>query len=409
MRRLEVLFAALLALLLLAAPQRAFAQEEGKEGYDMNDVKATVFLPPKWEVLPGGWSDWDFRCKSEKGDMELRVWMTPFQVEPSDEANAAWVKLHSDRLLKHKAENIETKRIEVSQRGGRTTTEIDLGFVFEGGKVNGIYRAVAMLGFGKVVHVAIMSNDRNEAKAQESLDWFLQNMQFHKEAEDLTGLWGKASSPAGFESNLPDGWRLFAPSEMGPVAELVKKASPSRYDKEKCWAALRPVGGEIEPDFMIFCEEGLLLDKVDEYSWDGIEPTVRSKFFGEKSAEMEAAERVVVGDRLGFMYQPPARGAESLMAVAPYETSKVMVGWGRAGSPTGSIDDAFRSVLSSARFTGPNGGEQPVGGIGGWFVYSIRYRPTNPLFIGPVVLVVLGFLSIIVVLARHKPKELEDY
>jgi hypothetical protein len=196
---------------------------------------------------------------------------------------------------------------------------------------------------------------------------------------------------------------------MGPVAALVKKTGQERYDKDVCWAAIKPVAGEVDPDFMIFCEGGLLLDKVDEYSWDGIEPHVRDKFFGGSSVDVEAAERVVVGDRLGFFYHPPARGAETLMAVAPYETGKVVVGWARAGTATGSVDDDFRSVLTGTRFTGPNAGEQPMGGLGGWFVYSVRYRPTNPLFIGPVVLVLLGFLSIIVILARHKPKELEDY
>jgi hypothetical protein len=409
MRRLEVLFAALLAMVMLALPQRALAEGEEVEGYAMNDLRATVYLPEKWEVLPGGWSDWDFRCKSAKGDMEMRLWMTPFQVEPSQDAADAWIKLHSTRLTKHQAENIESTRTEITQLGGRPTVEMDLSFVFEGGKVSGVYQAVAMTAYGKVIHAAIMSNDRNAAQAREVFHSFLEKMEVQKEAEDIAANWGKGVSPAGFEHSLPDGWRTFGLSEMGPVAELAKKTGQGRFEKDLCWAAIRPVGGEVDPDFMIFCEGGLLLDKVDEYSWDGIEPTVRNKFFGNSSLEVEQAERIVVGDRLGFIYSPPSRGAETLMAVAPYESGKVMVGWARAGTPSGSVDDAFRGVLSSSRFTGPNGGEQPIGGIGGWFVYSIRYRPTNPLFIGPVVLVLLGFLSIIVILARHKPKELEDY
>ncbi len=407
MRRLDVLFTALLACALLFAPQLRAEGEE--EGYVMNDVRATVHLPPKWEVVPGGWSDWDFRCKSAKGDIELRLWMTPFQVYPSEAVNQAWVDMHSTRLSKHKAEGIETKRVEVTERNGRTTTEMDLGFTFEGGKVDGLYQALAIVSYGKVIHVAAMSNSRNAGQAAESLTWFVENMDVHKEAEDVTDLWGKASSKGGFEHALPDGWRGFAPSEMGPVANLVKKTGQDRYEKDLCWAAVQPVGGDVEPDFMIFCEGGLLLDKVDEYSWEKQEGNVRSKFFGKSATEMQPAERVVVGDRLGYLYTPPARGGETFMAVAPYETGRVMVGWGRAGTPEGSIADDFRSVLSASRFTGPNGGEQPVGGIGGWFVYSIRYRPTNPLFIGPVLLVVFGFLGIVVILARHKPKELEDY
>ena len=97
------------------------------------------------------------------------------------------------------------------------------------------------------------------------------------------------------------------------------------------------------------------------------------------------------------------------MAVAPYDQG-VVVGWARAQSDRAAqLEEDFRTVLTGARFTGPNGGEQPVGGLGGWFVYSIRYRPTNPLFLGPVLLVFFGFMAVVVVLAKHKPKNLEDY
>ena len=409
MRRLDILFTALFVVVLLLAPQQVLAEGEEEEGYIMNDLRATVHLPDKWEVPTGGWSDWEFRCKSEKGDIEMRLWYTPFQVASSEAAAEGWLKMHAIRLGKHKAENIQTKRMEVVERDGVRMIEMELSFMFEGGKIGGVYQAVAFEGYGKVVHLAMMSNDRNAAKATAARDHFLSTIEWDKQAEDLTEMWGKAVSPASFENSLPEGWRSFAKSEMGPVAELVKKTGQDRYDKDLCWAAIKPVGGDVEPDFMIFCQGGLLLDKVDEYSWDGIEPTVRNKFFGTSSIEVEAADKVVVGDRLGFLYHPPARGNETLMAVAPYETGNVMVGWARAGQVGTTIDDAFGSVLSSTRFTGPNGGEQPVGGLGGWFVYSIRYRPTNPLFIGPVALVILGFLGIIVVLARHKPKELEDY
>ncbi len=409
MRRLEVLVAALFACMLLFAPQQVLAEGEEEEGYGMNDMRATVYLPDKWEVPPGGWSDWELRAKSEKGDIEMRMWYTPFQVGASDDAAQAWVKMHTTRLSKHKAENIEATRVEIVERQGQTMIEMDLSFGFEGGKVQGVYQAVAFEGYGKVVHLALMSNQRNAAKAQEILTQLLATTEWSKQAEDLTELWGKGTSPVNFENTLPEGWRMFAKSEMGPVAELVKKTGQDRYNKDTCWAAVRPVAGDVDPDFMIFCEGGLLLDKVDEYSWDGIEPLVRGKFFGDSSVEMEPAEKVVVADRLGFLYRPAARGGETLMAVAPYETGTVMVGWARAGTAKGSIDDAFRGVLTNTRFTGPNAGEQPVGGLGGWFVYSIRYRPTNPLFIGPVALVVLGFLGIIVLLARHKPKEFEDY
>ena len=54
MRRLDVLFVALFACMLVLVPQRAMAQDEEVEGYVMNDLRATVHLPDKWEVPTGG-------------------------------------------------------------------------------------------------------------------------------------------------------------------------------------------------------------------------------------------------------------------------------------------------------------------------------------------------------------------
>ncbi len=408
MRRLLMLTAGLLACLWLLAPASALAEGEEEDGYLMNDLRATVHLPPKWEVLPGGWSDWDFKAKASDGLVEMRMHFTPFQVTPTEEAAQGWIKMHRLRLEKHKAESVQVARVEISERQGRPTAEMDLEFVFEGGKVKGVYQAVAFPAYGKVVHIAMMSNDKKAARATKSLSFFLEHLEIHKEVEPVDELYGRVSSPVAFEHTLPDGWRAFAKSELGPVAELAKKTGQGKYDREHCWAAIKPLSFG-DPDFMIFCQGGLLLDKVDEYSWAGVEPVVNDKFFGGTSLEVEPAEKVVIGDRLGYFYRPPSRGDTVLMAVAPYDQG-VVVGWARAQSDRAAqLEEDFRTVLTGARFTGPNGGEQPVGGLGGWFVYSIRYRPTNPLFLGPVLLVFFGFMAVVVVLAKHKPKNLEDY
>ncbi len=419
MKRLDTLLVALLASLLLLAPLTAEAQdeEEAPDGYAMNDVRATVHLPDKWEPLPGGWSDWDFKAKNKDGSIEMRLWYTDFQVESTEAHAEGWVKMHTVRLNKHKAGDVQSTRTEVTERFGRSTLEMDLSFQFDGDGPKGVYQAVAFPAYAKVIHIAMMSNERNAPKAKAAMDHFLETIEIHKGAEDLSGLYGKAQPGAygkdderpHFENTLPDGWRIYAASEVGPMAELVKKTGQGKLDKNLCWAAFKPTAGTTDPDVMVFCEGGLVLDKVDEYSWSGIEPTVRGKFFGGSSIEVEPAEKFVVGDRLGFLYHPPSRGSENLMAVAPYETGTVMVGWARAGSKESSVSDAFADVLASTRYTGLNGGEQPIGGLGGWFVYSIRYRPTNPLFIGPVVMTFLAFFGILVLLARHRPKELEDY
>ncbi len=418
MKRLDMLFAALFVCLLLIVPLTAWAEEEEvPDEYVMNDVRATVHLPDKWEVPPGGWSDWDFKCKSKDGFVEMRLWYDDFQVEPTEQQALGWIKMHTLRLKKHEAGDVNSTRMEITERHGRTTAEMDLTFRFDGDGPLGVYQAVAFPAYAKVIHIAMMSNQKNAGKAKTALDFFLENLDVHKEAEDVTelygegvpGMYGRVDGRPNFEHILPDGWRVYSKSEVGAVAELVKKTGQNKLDKDLCWAAFEPTAGDIDPDFMVFCEGELLLDKVDQYSWDGIEPIVRDKFFGGTSIEVEPADKVVVGGRLGFMYHPPARGSETLMAVAAYESNKVLVGWARAGQAGSSVEEDFAAVLNGTRFTGPEGGEQPIGGLGGWVIYSIRYRPTNPAFIGPVVLVFMAFFGILVILARHKPKELEDY
>lgn len=406
-RRLSLL-AVLIGFFLAALPLSASA-EEGVDSFPMNDVRATVHLPPKWVGIDGGWSDAEFAAKSKDGLLEFRLFFTPFQVTPSREAAEGWLEVHKKRLVAAHAGDIKQERVEITQRKGRPVAEVDVSFRFEGDGPEGAYQTMVFPAYGKDIHLVMLSNVRNKPRGREALEAFYDLLEVQKEAEDLTALRGKAVSPAAFESNLPDGWRVFAPSEIEAVTSLVVKTGQNKLDKDTCWAAVRPLGHG-DPDFMIFCQGGLLLDYVDEYSWAGIEAMVREKFFGGTGLEVAAGEKVVVGDRLGFLYHPPAHGEDvTLMAVAPYDQGAV-VAWSLCQKKRAAqVEEDFNSTLQGTRFTGEGGGKQPKGGLGGWFLYSIRYRPLNPLFLGPVVLFGAIFLGIIVMLARHKPKDIEDY
>ncbi|MFH1469647.1 MAG: hypothetical protein ABIO70_35000 [Pseudomonadota bacterium] len=406
-RRLSLL-AVLIGFFLAALPLSASA-EEGVDSFPMNDVRATVHLPPKWVGIDGGWSDAEFAAKSKDGLLEFRLFFTPFQVTPSREAAEGWFEVHKKRLASAHAGDIKQERVEITQRKGRPVAEVDVSFRFEGDGPEGAYQTMVFPAYGKDIHLVMLSNVRNKPRGREAIEAFYDLLEVQKEAEDLTALQGKAVSPAAFESNLPDGWRVFAPSEIAQVTELAKKTRQGRYDKDACWAAVRPQGIG-DPDFFLVCQGGLLLDFVDEYSWTGIEPQVREKLFGGSGIEVAAGEKVVVGDRLGFLFRLPARGDDvALLAVAPYDQGVVIASSLAQKKRAALVEEDFNSTLQSTRFTGEGGGKQPMGGPGGWFLYSIRYRPTNPLFLGPVVLFGAIFLGIIVLLARHKPKDIEDY
>ncbi|MDP6934255.1 MAG: hypothetical protein QGG40_15120, partial [Myxococcota bacterium] len=62
----------------------------------MNDVGATLQLPSGWRMTR--WSDWDFKAKSKDGGITVELWLTPFQVEVSEESAEAWAQLYVKRI-----------------------------------------------------------------------------------------------------------------------------------------------------------------------------------------------------------------------------------------------------------------------------------------------------------------------
>ncbi len=406
MKTKSVLVVGLLGLLLsVLLSSQARAEED--EPYYMADVQATVNMPPRWSVLPQGWADWYFKGQSGDKAVQMRLFFTPFQLPPDTAVAQAWAKMHAERLDEVKAGEIEATRTELTTRFGRPCAEIDLAFRFDGDGPKGVYYAVAFPASGKVIHLATLAAARNEKRARKDLDFLLQNLEVEKEAVSLKGLDGKAVSPAAFQSSLPPGWRQPLKVELTALGELAGKTGQGRYDEEVCWTAIQPLP-EGDPDFMLFCQVGLYLPKVDEHSWEGVEPQVQERFFGKSAVEVPHAERVQASNRMGFLYRPPAQSESVLMAVAPYDQG-VLVAWGLAQKQRAQeLETAMLATLASTRFTGPEGGHPPIG-FAGWLTYSIKYRPTNPFFLGPV-LFVLGLVGFVVIkLARYKPPTIDDY
>lgn len=389
----------ILAALFLAGliyPTNALADDEP---YFMTDVQATVIMPPKWKM--DRWSDWDFRAKSSDGVM-MWLFITPYQVEPDETASKVWAKIHGDKLKEQKAGNIVATNTTTGERRNLKTSEITLEFRFNGDGPKGVYHAVALPAAGKIIHISTLASTSNDKKAREALEFFVDNLDIKRPAEDVTALSGVVGI-AGFESDLPPGWRQPTKTEMTHVTGLMAKTGQTNISTESCWSAIRPLP-DGDPDFALFCQTGLWLPKIDEYSWQGEEPLVHEKFFGKAPKPVEDAEKVTVGDRLGYLFKPPTTSEFSLMAAAPYDKG-VMTAWATSQPEREKeLDSAFRAILASTRFTGPEGGKPPIG-FAGWLAYSVKYRPTNPMFFGPILLV-LGLVGFIIVkLARMKPKE----
>ncbi len=375
------------------------------EPYYMADVQATVNLPRGWKMLR--WSDWDFKAESRDAAVRMRLFYTQMQVPPTVEAAKAWATLHVQHLKEQGAGDVQATNVGVAAVKGMPVAEMDLSFHFNGDGPKGFYRAMAIPGAGKVIHVATFSLARREGQARKALDYIVENLDIAKPAEPLDALAGKASSPAGFEVSLPDGWRGYAPSETALVNTLVSKTGQGKIDPERCWVAVKPVPIG-DPDLMVFCGVAWFLEPIDDYSFKAIEKQVHDKFFGTSPMPVDPAEKIALPGRTAFLYSPSSPEAAIRMAVTPYDKG-IMVGWGLAQKDHESeLDAAFRSVLIGTRYTGPNNGVQKIA-FAQWISYIVQYRSTDPLVIGPILLFMACFIFLLFKLGARKPPNYDEF
>ena len=386
----------LLAALTLSAALHA-------EPYAMNDVGATLELPRGWEMTR--WSDWDFKAKSGDGLVHLFLWSTPFQVEVSDEAARAWAdRVYVKDLEREGFEDVAVRSATVERVNGRDTAHAILDFKLAGTRMAGVMHAMAFTGPGQVIHVRVVSAARAESAAESALRTMVETLEISKGPLPTEG--PEVESAAGFAATLPAGWRLPLTTEMDAVRAITKKVGEEKLAPEDCWVAMRPppVG---EPDVLLTCRAVLYLGPVDEYSFAGVEPEVRERFFGAVDPPVPAAEPVTVGDRTGFYFKPPREEQPVRLAVAPFEGRLVMMTWGLgSGLDPAGLDAAMHELLPTVRFTGPDGGK-PVIGVDKWASYYLSYRPTSPVVLGPA----FGLLALVVggvALTRRKKAHHDD-
>jgi len=235
-----------------------------------------------------------------------------------------------------------------------------------------------------MVHIATIASKRNSASARRSLEQLLDGLEYQHPAEPTEALSGTISAEPEFEADLPEGWRKPVPAETAAVRDLAAKTGQSNVDGEKCWVAIRPqpLG---DPDLMLFCKAHWFLDPIDTYSWKGVERQVHERFFGKSPEPVEAAEEATVGDRMGFLYRPPANDRALRLALASFDKG-VIVGWGLAQSERDeALHASFVETLKGTRFTGPDGGAPIHGGVH-LINYWTSYRRSSPIVWGPVLL-----------------------
>jgi hypothetical protein len=407
LRPLVVLLAlsALVSSNLYAAKAKAKAKDEApakEESFLMADVGATVVLPSDWKMSK--WADWEFKAMTEKNDMAAIVYMTPFQVMPTEEAAKAWAESYLPKLSEQK--DVRITRTWVENLAGRPTAMVDIDFSFKDNDAAGVWRSAAFDGAGKVIHVYIEAAEKNDARARAALKMLVEKMVIGKPATPIDDLVSEAKTEAAFSVVPAAGWRKPVPLEMQKSEEIASKTGNDVIDYKKCVLEISPQA-MADPDVALFCNIGWFLPPLDSHSWAPIEKEVYQKFFksgGE--GQVPHASKLELKDRLGFLYVPQT-DAGFRMSVVPYDHG-IVVGWGIASKGrTAQLDAAFREMTANLKFTGPSGGLQTYS-TGQWIGYGLKYRPAHPLVWGPILLI-LGALSAGGYFLFRKPKLVTDY
>lgn len=378
-------------LALLLSCMTAFAAEGG---YAMNDVGGELTLPSGWEMQE--WSDWSFKAKSSDG-VVMRLYLTPFQVVPDEAAGRAWAAMYQDRLddegaADFAAPTVAVQPVKLADREVQAA-RVGLGFSFEKQATKGVLHAVAFPGEGQVVHVETIAVARNDARARQGLDALVAGFRLDKRPAELGP--ARVETEAGFAMTAPEGWRAPLQQELGDTLKVSSKVGENELDPARCVSFLRPpaVG---EPDLLFACGMPKHLGIVDEYTFADVEAELNALFFGRSEKPVPAAEKVQVGDRIGFLYKPPVAGMPVRLVIAPYDKGIVVLwGLGRQLDDAG-LDAAVQAMLPTMEFTGPEGGV-PYVSADARMSYYLSYRPTSPLVLGPAA--VLGGLVLVVVVA----------
>lgn len=401
---LALLLSSLLSLSTLAAtdPPPADPNAPDADGaYAMNDVGGSIILPPGWEMQE--WADWSFKAKTADGVL-MRLYLTPFQVQPDEAAGRAWAGIYKERLEEEGANDFKEPVVAVQtvalRDGEVQAARVDLDFNFEKQNTRGVLHAAALASEGQVVHVETLAAARNDKKAQAALASLLGGLTLTKKPAD-TGP-SRVESAAAFAMTAPAGWRTPLPSELTGTRRVSGKVGEAELDPERCVTFILPppVG---DPDVIFACDLYKHLGVLDAYSFDGVEAEVHEMFFGRSDTPVEKATQVQVGDRVGLLYKPPVAGMPVRLAIAPYNKGMVVL-WGMGNHlDEAALDAAVQAVLPTVEFTGPDGGV-PIIALDKRLSYYLSYRPTSPVVLGPAALLVVLAGGGLALARRRKPK-----
>lgn len=382
----------LLALgLALAAPPQSFP---------MNDAGITLNLAPSYEMTR--WSDWDFKAKTRDG-VQVKVWTTPFQVEVTEDAVKAWAGMYATEMEGEGFADVVVESAKVTTVGGRATGRVKLSMQpRSGGPMKAVLHAMSFTGNAQVIHAYSIAIARLDDKADRALVDLVSSLDLTKKPAETTSA---VTTAAGFAATLPAGWRAPLPEELSATIAVTSKAGEEKLDPESCLVGILPPPTG-EPDVIFACTAALYLGPVDEHSYAGVEPEVRSRFFGRVDPPVPAAESAKVGDRTGFYFRPGGGEHPVRLVVAPYGAGKVMMMWGLANRlDAAGLDAALQQTLPTVSFSGENAGA-PVIGLDKKIGYYLKYRTFSPVVMGPA-LILLALAGLVLRAITRKPTPAE--
>jgi hypothetical protein len=389
----------MLALLLaahLSLAQQPKQTEEGRDdkgGYMMNNVGAWIYLPPG--MTAEDWTDDSFSAKTADEGVEVKLWKTDYQVDISMEALQAWGKDYIDRIDKLGGANPKVTRAELHDWGDKKGGQVEIEFNFKEGNVKGYAYHAVMQSAGQMIHIRALAAGRNAAKAQAALEQVATGLKRVKEPFPVQT--GELVSQAGFSITVPEGWRAPVGPEIEKVLHRGEMVGIDEIGPERCATALRPPAmGDL--DAILACKQKYFLGIVDEYSWAGEEKVLFDMYHFEE-AKIPHAEKVQVGDRLGFAYKAREGEKPMRLTVAPYDGGLLLL-WGIAGQmDAASLDATMAKIIPTVKFSGPNGGNQLVS-LEQKLGYYIKHRTFSPIVLVPSFLIVAILIGGILWLRR---------
>ena len=401
---IALLLSCLLSLPTLAAAEPPAVDPNAPDAdgaYAMNDVGGGIILPAGWEMQE--WSDWNFKAKTADGVL-MRLYLTPFQVQPDEAAARAWAGIYKERLEEEGANDFKDPVLSVQTVKLRDeevqAARVDLDFNFEKQNTRGVLHAAALVSDGQVVHVETLAAARNDKKAQAALSSLLGGLALTKKPSPAGP--ARVETPAAFALTAPPGWRTPLLSELSGTRRVSGKVGEAELDPERCVTFIRPpaVG---DPDVIFACDYYKHLSVLDEYSFEGVEGEVHEMFFGRAETPVEKATQIQMGDRVGLLYKPPVAGMPVRLAIAPYDKGMVVM-WAMANQlDEAGLDAAVQAILPTVEFTGPGGGA-PIVALDKRLSYYLSYRPTSPIVLGPAALLVVLVGGGLAIARRRKPK-----